>query len=147
MRVNKVKCQIPHFHHNNPRQRYRLGEGWLKSCLVEEDLGLTVAEHEPVCAQVAEKANGILDYIKNNVSRRTRALIFPLYLALVRPHLESCVQFWTMHFKKDIEVLEHIQRRVTDLGKGLESKSYKQQLRKLGLSLEKRRLYFFESSH
>lgn len=40
---------------------------------------------------------------------------------------------WTPQFKKDIDVLEHVQRKGVELLKGLESNSYKKQLRKLGL--------------
>ncbi|KAK4829231.1 hypothetical protein QYF61_002496 [Mycteria americana] len=144
MKFNKDKRKVLHLGKHNPGVQHTLGSTQLGSSSVERDLGVLVdnkLDMSEQCAAAAKKANRMLGCINKGITSRDKEVIIPQYLALVRPHLEYCAQFWPPLCKKDVDKLEKVQTRATKMVQGLGSLPYEERLRELGLfSLEKSRL-------
>ena len=93
------------------------------------------------CRIAASNGIQVLGMIRRNITYKEKSLIVPLYKAIVRPHLEHCVHAWNPHLRKDIDMLEKIQRRATKLIPGLRYLRYEEILKTCGVTtLETRRL-------
>ncbi|GAB0175540.1 mitochondrial enolase superfamily member 1 [Grus japonensis] len=145
MKFNKAKCKVLHMGWGNPKHSDTLGKEWIESSPEEKHLGVLIDEKLNMsrqCALAAHKANRVLGCITRSVTSRSREVILRLCSALVRPHLEYCIQLWGPQDRRDMELLERVWRRATKPIRGLEHLSCEDRLRELGLfSLEKRRLW------
>ena len=63
----------------------------------------------------AKKANCVLGMIKRKIKCKNAAIIMRLHKSLVQPRPEYCIQAWSPYHKKDIEVLERVQKRATKM--------------------------------
>ena len=120
-----------------------MGGTVLNTTLKEKDLGLTSADMKvpEQCGIAAAKGNQILGLIRRNIVYKEKELIIPLYKTIVRAHLEYCTQAWRPYRKKDIAMLERVQRRATKMIPKLMNISSEMRLKECGLTtLETRRL-------
>ena len=118
MLFNNDKCKCLHIGQANAKTNYLMNNTVLLSTERETDLGVIVSSDMKVseqCGTAARKGNQILGLIRRNIAYRDTRLILPLYLALVMPHLEYCIQAWRPLMRKDIDKLERVQRRAIRL--------------------------------
>ena len=71
--------------------------------------------------------------IKHNFVDRYKEITISLYKSLVRPNLEYCCQIWSPYYKKDIKLIEGVQRQATKLVTGMKELNYNDRLKQLGL--------------
>ncbi|KAK2182626.1 hypothetical protein NP493_344g00017 [Ridgeia piscesae] len=144
MLFNFGKCKCLHTGHGNEDAQYTMGGTVLNTTLKERDLGLTISADMKVsgqCGIAAAKGNQIIGLIRRYIAYKEKELIMPLYKTIVMPHLEYCTQAWKPYRKKDIDMLERVRRRATQIIPKLRNISYEMRLKECVLTtLESRRL-------
>ena len=102
---------------------YEMGGTILSKTVNEKDLGVSMNANMKVseqCRIAASKGNQVLGMNRRNITY-LESLIVPLYKAIVRPHLEYCIQAQSCTGMESIsqerhgDMLEKIQRRATKL--------------------------------
>ena len=107
MLFNFVKCKCLHLGPGNTGMNYEMGGTILCKTLKEKDLGLSMNANMKVseqCRIAASKGNQVLEMIRRNITYKEKSLIVPLYKAIVRPHLEYCIQASSPYLRKDIYI-------------------------------------------
>ena len=86
------------------------------------------------CCKTANDANWKLGMIERWFKNKSKEILLPLYKSMIRPHMDSCIQAWRPHFRKNVDRLEMEQRRATKMMEGLEGLGYLERLRILNLT-------------
>ena len=130
MRFNKAK--VLHVGRGSPRYYTDWAKTPLRAALLEKYLGVLVDKKPDVsqqCTLANWKVSCVLGCIKRGVASREREVTVPLYSALVRLHLEYCIQACGPQYRQDTELLERVQRKAIKILRGLEHLSYEGRLR------------------
>ena len=144
MLFNFGKCNCLHTGPGNTGMDNEIGGTILSKTVNGKYLGVSMNANMKVseqCIIAASKGNQVLGMIRRNITYREKSWIVPLYKAIFRPHFKYCIQAWSPYLRKDIDMLEKIQKRTTKLIPGLRDIRYEERLKECGLTtLETRRL-------
>ena len=148
LKFNSTKCKVLHIGDNNPGYKYYINEGStvreLQVTTSEKDLGvyidpnLTFKDH---IENTIKKARSLSGLINHTITYKGKDIMIPLYLAFIRPILEYANSVWFPYLRKDIKLIESVQRQFTKRIIGMRNHEYNQRLRLLDIpSLEFRRV-------
>ena len=141
---NCDKCGVMHLGKNNPKYSYTLNNVLLKETFSEKDLGVFVdpllnfEDHINTTIKKARKMSGL---IIRNISYKSKEVMIPLFKSLIRPILEYGNPVWCPYLRRNIDIVESVQRHFTKCIVGFNNFSYEDRMKSLKLpSLEFRRL-------
>jgi ribonucleases P/MRP protein subunit RPP40 len=144
MLFNVDKCSVLHMGKSNKQIQYKLGDKTMLACKQEKDLGIIIeasGKFSQQCLAAVNKANSLVGMIRRSIQYKSRGVVVKLFKSLVRPKLEYCIQAWSPYLKKDIDMIERVQRRALKLVQEFKELSYEDRLLRAGLTtLEKRRV-------
>ena len=144
MEFNVDKCKILHIGNNNPKHKYNMDGKELIETEEEKDLGILMdckLDFGSHIKEIVGRANRMVGMIRTAFACLNKKMFLSLYMALIRPLLEYCVQVWSPHLQKYIDLIERVQRRATKLVPELRDLPYEERLKKLKLTtLEERRV-------
>ena len=118
MLFNVDKCSVLHMGKSNKQVQYKLGDKTMLTCKQEKDLGIIIeasGKCSQQCLASVNKANSLVGMIRRSIQYKSKGVVVKLFKSLVRPKLEYCIQAWSPYLKKDIDMIERVQRRALKL--------------------------------
>ena len=123
---------------------YNMDDTRLKTVEQEKDLGVVVdsqLKFEEHITRIVKKANSVMGMIRRSCLYLDKDMFKKLFIAMVRPHLEYGATIWNPHLKKQITLIENVQRRASKQIPGLAHLSYRERLQLIKLPTLQYRRY------
>ena len=145
--VASEKCSVLHLGNRfiNSKRSYTFNGDDVPSVSSMKDSGITVDNElnfSKHISQIAARAFQRTNLFFRVFKCRDRDFLLAVFKIYIRPLVEYCSSVWNPYLKKDITLLERVQKRYTKRIPGLSKFSYPERLNLLGLeSLELRRLH------
>ena len=115
---------------------FRVGQHAVAKSACEKDLGVYVDAqlnfNEHICNKV-KTANRVVGAIRRSFRYLDHTTFSQLFKSLVRCHLETSVSVWSPASERNIDLMEGVQRRATQMLPDMKGLSYPARLKKLKL--------------